>query len=380
MRLLGLAGALCYVGGLGNAVMLAHAIAVPWGMLLVLAALIVLANVIREYEAPAEKKLLERSLLYSAIAAFLSAGFLFGVMSLMGSGSEPFLTQYRLGALLLLFLAALAFEPARQQLQEVIAGTVVKNRARAADVARALERQEEIAEQARRLAEIGALASAVAHEVRNPLGIMSAHLKVLERSGADPTAVVEMKEQIDRAARFADDLLTYGRPRPLELRLIDLVATAELAVSTARQGLGFDPGDVEVKVESSSDEILIEADQAQISQVLVILLDNAYLAVADADARRVTIRIVTEEEDVRLTIEDSGPGIPPEVQDRLFAPFVTSRRREGPRPGTGLGLAIAAGILERHHGRIEAGISEQLKGARFLLSLPKVQPVLATGS
>lgn len=378
LRLLGLAGALCYAGGMGNAIMLAHGIAVPWGMLLVLASLIALANVIRAYEAPAEKKLLERSLLYSAIAAFLSAGFLFGVMWLMGGGSEPFLVQYRLGALVLLFLAALAFEPARQQLQELIAGTVVKDRARASDVARALEKQVEIADQARRLAEIGALASAVAHEVRNPLGILSAHLKVLERGGAEASSITEMKEQIDRALRFTDDLLTYGRPRPLELRLIDLVATAELAVSTARQGLGFDPGDATVRVDPSSPEVLIEADQAQLSQALVILLDNAFLALAGRANGQIVIRVRADDERVVLAVEDSGDGIPPEVQGRLFAPFVTSRPREGPRPGTGLGLAIAAGIVERHQGLIEAGTSSGLGGARFTLSLPKVHPVLAT--
>src|SRR5688572_20815888 len=288
LRRLALAGALCYAGGMSNAVLLAYGRALPWGMLLVLASLLVLANVMREYEPPAEKKLLERSLLYSAVAAFLSAGFLFGVMSLLG-GTDPLLTQYRLGALLLLFLAALAFEPIRLQLQEVIAKTVVRDRAPAAHVARALERQEEIAEHAQRLAEIGALTSAVAHEVRNPLGVLSAHLKLLARSGAAAETVADMQEQIDRAARFVDDPLTYGRRRPLELRLLDIVPMMQLALSTARQGLGFDAGEVETEVASSSPELLIEADQAQISQVLVILLDNAFLAVASSSTKKIRV-------------------------------------------------------------------------------------------
>jgi signal transduction histidine kinase len=377
LRRLGFAGALCYLGGMGNAVLLAHGRALPWGMLLVLASLLVLANVIVEYEPPAERKLLERSLLYSAVAAFLSAGFLFGVMSLM-SGTDPLLTQFRIGALFLLFLAALAFEPIRQQLQEAIAKFVVKGRAPAAHVARALERQEEIAEHSRRLAEIGALTSAVAHEVRNPLGVLSAHLKLLARSGTAPENVADMQEQIDRAARFVEDLLTYGRPRPLELRLLDAVPLLELAVSTARNGLGLDARHVEVEVVRGNDEILIEADQAQLSQLLVILLDNAFLAVLDAEHKKIRVGATIANDRVALAIEDSGRGVPPEVEDRLFEPFVTSRKREGPRPGTGLGLAIARGIAERHHATITADRSESLGGARFVLSLPKVQPVLAT--
>jgi signal transduction histidine kinase len=377
LRRLGLAGALCYAGGMGNAVLLAHGRPLPWGMLLVLASLLVLANVMREYEPPAEKKLLERSLLYSAVAAFLSAGFLFGVMWLLG-GTDPLLTQFRLGALLLLFLAALAFEPIRMQLQELIAGSVVKDRAPAAHVARALERQEEIAEHAQRLAEIGALASAVAHEVRNPLGVLSAHLKLLARSGTAKDTVADMQEQIDRAARFIDDLLTYGRPRALELRLLDVVATVQLALSTARQGLGFDAGDVATEVIPEAPELLIEADQAQLSQVLVILLDNAFLAVAGASEKRIHVHATASGDRVEIAIEDSGTGVPPEIVERLFQPFVTSRKREGPRPGTGLGLAIARGIVERHHGSITAARSQSLGGACFRLSLPKVQPVLAS--
>ncbi len=376
LRRLGLAGALCYVGGMGNAILLSHGHALPWGMLLVLASLLILANVIREYEPPAERKLLERSLLYSAVAAFVSAGFLFGVMSLM-TGTDPLLAQYRIGALFLVFLAALAFEPIRQQLQELIARTMIRDRAPAAHVARALERQEVIAEQAQRLAEIGALASAVAHEVRNPLGVLSAHLKLLARAGTAAEAVADMQEQIDRAARFIEDLLSYGRPRPLELRLIDAMPTIQLALSTARRGLGFDADDVDATV-AGGEALLLEADQAQISQALVILLDNAFLAVAGAPDKKIRISTSVTAERIGIAVEDSGDGIPAEVQDRLFEPFVTSRKREGPRPGTGLGLAIARGIVERHHGAISADRSEALGGARFVLSLPKVQPVLAT--
>ena len=83
-------------------------------------------------------RLLERSLLYSALAAVLSAGFLFGVLTLMAGTGQPFLTEYRLGALFLLVLAALAFEPVRQQLQEWLGRRLLKGRAAASELAEAM--------------------------------------------------------------------------------------------------------------------------------------------------------------------------------------------------------------------------------------------------
>jgi signal transduction histidine kinase len=205
---------------------------------------------------------------------------------------------------------------------------------------------------------------------------LSAHVKLLERRDVDADTIGAMKEQIDRAARFIEDLLKYGRPRPLELRLVDLAATADLALSTAKQGLGRPSDDVELVREHALPAPLVEADQAQLAQALVIILDNALLALEDAPKKTIRIRTAAEADAVRLLVEDSGPGIPEAIKDRLFQPFVSSRPREGPRPGTGLGLAIAKNIIERHHGRISAGKSA-LGGAALEVILPRAQPVLA---
>jgi signal transduction histidine kinase len=116
----------------------------------------------------------------------------------------------------------------------------------------------------------------------------------------------------------------------------------------------------------------IEADQGQISQLLVILVENALLAA------RGVLRISTAVEGdlVHLRVVENGAGVPAELLPRLFQPFVTGRRRDGPGGGNGLGLAIARGIAERHGGAIEAGRSD-LGGARFEVVLPRVQPALA---
>src|SRR5262249_9223061 len=87
------------------------------------------------------------------------------------------------------------------------------------------------------------------------------------------------------------------------------------------------------------------------------------------------IRIAAVENGARLTIEDSGPGIPDAIADRLFQPFVTSRPRDGKRKGTGLGLAIARSIVERHHGKLSAAKST-LGGAELEVIVPRAQPML----
>ncbi|HEY8211233.1 MAG TPA: HAMP domain-containing sensor histidine kinase [Myxococcaceae bacterium] len=380
LRNLAVAGVLGYVGGLSNALLLSSGRALPFGMLAVLASQLVLANVIRAHQPPRDRRLLERSLLYSALAALLSAGFLFGVMSLMSSNAEPLLAQYRVGALFLLFMAALAFEPLRQQVQEWIGRRFFRGRAGAGDLAAALVEKEERADHASRLAELGQFASAVAHEVRNPLGVLSAHLRGLERRGVDAESVQAMREQIERAGHFVEELLRYGRPRPLELRMVNLDATVDLALSTARQGLGDAAPAVEVLRERAGEGALLEADQAQLSQVLVICVENALLALAGRPSPRLKITTAMQGDRATLVIEDSGPGIAPELASRLFQPFVTGRGRDGPRRGTGLGLAIARGIVERHGGRISAGKSEALGGAKFEISLPKIQAVLAAAA
>ncbi|AKQ64987.1 Sensor histidine kinase [Myxococcus hansupus] len=370
---LGIAGLLAYLGSIGNATLLSGGYALPFGMYLVLAALLVLVHVINAHQPSADRKLLERSLLYSAIAAVLSAGFLFGVLTLLAGSGQPFLAEYRAGAFFLLVLSALAFEPVRQALQEWLGRRFFKDRATGTDLAVALAREEARADQASRLAELGQFTSAVAHEVRNPLGVLAAHLKLLERKGGDPDAVAAMREQIDRASHFVDELLRYGRPRPLDLRHVDLAATVALAYSTAKQGLGeLAP---EVLFDSEGDTSLtLEADQSQMSQVLVILIENALLALRDVPSPRLKVTFEASAGRLLVRVEDSGRGIPPELLPRLFQPFVTGRKREGPRPGTGLGLAIARGIIERHGGDVRAGQSDVLGGAAFEVTLPQAQP------
>ena len=375
LRGLFLAGVLSYAGGLSNALLLSAGQPSPFPMLSMLASLFLTAHVIRVLEPPEERRVLERSLLYAAVAAFLSAGFLFGVMQLVEMSPSVGLGQYRLSAFFLLCMAALAFEPLRQHLQEVLTASFTSNRASATHLARALTAQEARTEHAERLASLGALTSAVAHEVRNPLGVMTALAHQLSQEGANPETVAALKDQIGRASQFVEDLLAYGRPQPLEWRQVDVLATVQLAASHARQGLQAVDDHITIDVEGTG-RLAIEGDQHQLLQAFLAIIDNALLAVIDRPKGRIRVLVHDNGDSVQVVIEDDGPGIPTAVASTLFQPFVTSRPRAGPRPGTGLGLSIAAGIVERHRGTI--GVDDSpLGGASFAISLPRQPLALA---
>jgi signal transduction histidine kinase len=201
---------------------------------------------------------------------------------------------------------------------------------------------------------------------------------MLEKKGVDPDTTAAMREQIDRAGRFVEDLLRYGRPRPLEVRRIDLAALVQLAHSTARQGLGPLAPEATLRFEGPN-QLQIEADQAQLSQVFVVLFENAFLALGEAPRRELLVRLAGADGRAHVALEDSGPGVPEPLLSRLFQPFVSGRSRSSPRPGTGLGLATARTIVERHGGRISARRSS-LGGACFEVELPLAQPVLAAAT
>ena len=392
-----IAGVVMYLGAWGNAMLLASGRALPFGLFLILGALFVIATIVSEAQAPEERKLLESSLTYSSLTALVWAGFLFGVIAVISGPGASLSGPYGVGALFLLCMAAIAFEPLRRTIFKVLAVRLFPDRAPAEHLARALIVHEERADQAERLAELGAFTSAIAHEVRNPLGVIGAHVKLLERANAPEASITAIKQQLERASGFVDELVQYGRPRPLELRQIALPVFLQLAISTAKQGRADLEEAEQVSIEldiTGADAISsIEGDQGQLLQVLVILLDNAILAMSsssprgdDEDIARILVsaRALSEAEaaslasstmSVEIAIEDSGPGIPEDILERIFEPFVTGRGRDHAVGGTGLGLAIASRIIERHGGEISAGQSEAMGGARLVLRLPVTQSV-----
>lgn len=194
-----------------------------------------------------------------------------------------------------------------------------------AEILAARERERQIEA---RLAELGALAATIAHDVRNPLNIIR-----MAAAGTVPELRAEIDGQVARISHLASDLLDYAKPWSVVAQEVDaatLLRDLAKRYSNIEQGPGLRDG------------AMLRADPQRLEQALLNLLDNAKLA-----GQRVLMDFEHGDGVARICVCDDGPGIPEEVRDRIFTPFVS--RSPG---GTGLGLAIVARVMAAHGGSV----------------------------
>jgi two-component system, NtrC family, sensor kinase len=215
---------------------------------------------------------------------------------------------------------------------------------------------------AERLATVGKLAAGVAHEVGNPLAGILGYLSVARMRAPSPE-LKEYLERIDHEVHRIDGivrgLLDLGRPKPATLAPVDVSQVVETCVKLVRAG----PELSQVKVDFALEPgLLARADAGSLSQIIINLLLNAAQAMGGQGGVRVSTR--REGGEVRLEVEDTGPGIPSEVMPRLFEPFFTTKEGKG----TGLGLAVSQHLAQSMGGRLTAENAPG-GGARFCLRL-----------
>jgi len=195
-----------------------------------------------------------------------------------------------------------------------------------ADRARDSQKQE-------RLAELGALAATVAHDIRNPLNIIA-----MAAASAPPEVRREIAEQTGRISQLATDLLDYARSWQIERRRLDLAEQIQAAALRYPE--------IELGMDQTA-PLVIEGDPRRLGQVFVNLFENARAA-AQADAPRIGVEAeCVLDGAVEIHVCDNGSGIPTEIRETLFQPFVSRSAN-----GTGLGLAIVAKIMEAHGGSV----------------------------
>jgi two-component system nitrogen regulation sensor histidine kinase GlnL len=230
---------------------------------------------------------------------------------------------------------------------------------------------EEQARRADRLRSLGELSAAIAHEVRNPLQGISLTLSNLQehlRPGAEHYVQVIFAEMA-RLDGIVGGILDLARPSPPMLGDVALAAVAARArdlVSEHAKRRG-----VRVEAPPAALDDGCEADERQLLQVVLNLARNA--VDASPAGGRVTLRVEAASErpddspGIALSVHDEGPGIAPELRDKLFLPFFTTKS-----DGTGLGLAVCQKIVEEHHGALHWS-SEPGRGTTFTVELPRRQ-------
>ncbi|MGE0353959.1 MAG: ATP-binding protein [Gemmatimonadales bacterium] len=221
------------------------------------------------------------------------------------------------------------------------------------------------------LAAVGQLVSGVAHELNNPLtsiaGLAEFLLVHARVPAGDREHLKVIHEQADRAGRIVRNLLTFARKGGHEKSPVDLNDIASRTVMLVDYELRI--RGITLERELCAEPVTVLADGYELQQVLLNLLTNAIQALGDPPPevpRRMRVSTGREGERVSLAVHDSGPGIPPQHQAKLFTPFFTTKETG---TGTGLGLSISYGIVEAHGGHLDYGVSP-LGGACFTLTLP----------
>lgn len=219
-----------------------------------------------------------------------------------------------------------------------------------------------------RLAAMGQMAATVAHEIRNPLGIIKSTAEVLQRryrgTGAEDELFAFIPSEVDRLNRLVNDFLAFARNRDLTLERGDLLQTVRKAVADVQQEYREHP--VQIEFRADLDSLPAAHDPDGLRQVVINLLHNSVEALDGTGTVRVEVGTHTSwgKRFVRVEVRDDGPGFS-DAPDKIFEPFYTTKTS-----GSGLGLAVSKQIIEKHQGRIEAtALPEGGAAVRFYLPL-----------
>lgn len=214
-------------------------------------------------------------------------------------------------------------------------------------------------EKTQRLQVMGELSARVAHDLRNPLGVIKNAIELMEMTTPAEKKDEKMKKRIsmiknasDRMLRQINDVLDFVRTRPLEIKrhsLLDIInSSIKFSIPSG------------IKLTKPKNDVEILCDNKQLEVVFSNLISNAIDAIENKG--KVEIRIKEKPSKVIVEVQDSGPGIPPEHRQKIFDPLFTSKPR-----GTGLGLVSCKNIVEQHGGKISFKNSPTV----FSVELPK---------
>jgi len=223
-------------------------------------------------------------------------------------------------------------------------------------------------ERADRLASIGEMAAGIAHEIKNPLAGISAAVTIIkdDMPDDDPRGAIlaEVIEQVKRLDKTVNDLLFFGKPSLPELTCVDINSILMTTLKFASQHRGV--VQIERRINLQPDLPPVYADGKQMQQVFLNIVLNAYQAMPTGGELGITssLTVRNDIEYVRVDISDTGSGIPPQILEKIFTPFYTTKAQ-----GTGLGLPICNKLIKLHKGDIRV-TSDSSAGTVFTVELP----------
>lgn len=239
-------------------------------------------------------------------------------------------------------------------------------------IERALEEQRERLARVGRISTLGEMASAIAHEINQPLAAITTYASVGGRlidsdKPTDPDRLNELFQKIEEQARRASEVIRGVRGFVQNRQSVHSSFAVDEAIGSSVElfEIAWQRQRVKVDLGAVTRGLVVTAVRTQIEQVLVNLLHNAAEATTGmAREPRIIVRARVVKEGVRIEVEDNGPGVPERAVGQLFDPFFTTKAE-----GTGLGLSISQSIMSAHQGSIRYETGEW-GGARFVLTLP----------
>lgn len=211
------------------------------------------------------------------------------------------------------------------------------------------------------LAELGRFSAVVAHEIKNPLGIIKGAVDLLKKETLPIQERLRLISFIEDEVRRLDNLvknfLFYARPIKPNLKRISLDFFLEGLKQKSK--LYFTSGNIEINLTDKN--IMINTDPDLLFHALYNIIKNAF----EAGANKIKISAYTDKEKIKFIICDNGPGISHENRKKIFQPFYTTKSK-----GAGLGLSVVKRVVEILNGKVEVKTCEHLKGTEFIISLP----------
>jgi len=223
-----------------------------------------------------------------------------------------------------------------------------------------VKRLQEQMELRERLTALGEMSAGIAHELRNPMAVISGYLTLLAKK-TDPfnqTIIRDISSEISGMNRIIGDLLTFARPASLNRVKVNVKELIEGCVATVLQAKGPDP---QVNTVLNLDDVVSSLDEVLMRQAMTNLVQNAVEAMPEQGT--LSISAIVDRE-LKITVSDTGIGIPADEHKKIFLPFFTTKDK-----GVGLGLALVHKIVLSHGGRVEVD-SVQGKGTKFSVILP----------
>jgi two-component system NtrC family sensor kinase len=234
-----------------------------------------------------------------------------------------------------------------------------------------------------RLAALGMLAAGVAHEVNTPITGISSYAQLLLSDTAenDPrySLLKKVERQTFRAARIVNNLLEFARERQRERHPVAVLPLLRECVELLDDRLARGPIELAWELAPGAESLQVLGSDGELQQVFTNLLANALDAMGGSSGKsrgRLRIAVAAPDGQVTVSVEDSGPGIPPEQLATVFQPFFSTKLHRG---GTGLGLTISQEIVLRHGGRLGVE-STPGRGACFTVELPRHSASAAAGA